>query len=264
MAIYRKINTTFWSDPFICDLSPERKLFYLYLLTNERTKQCGIYDISKRQISFDLGISVDMVSKTIKFFSDKGKIMFSDDTNEIAIKNWYRFNGSTSPKVVSCVESELKLVKNRVLIQYIYSIDTLSQETQAQTQEEEETQAQAPTKKEEEFKRFNFIKSLSDFGFDEDLIKDWLIIRKNKKASNTKTAFESLESEFLKCENELNIDRNTALKYAVESSWSGFKCQWIKNEQLKNLNNGKQQTGRISNEQRLDDIFNGGKYDHLI
>jgi len=140
MAIYRKINTTFWSDPFICDLDPDKKLFYLYILTNERTKQCGIYDISKRQISFDLSININKVTENINFFSNNGKIMFSELTNEIAIKNWDRFNGSTSPKVVKCVESELKLIKNRVLIDYIYSIDTLSQQTP--TEEEEQTPIQ--------------------------------------------------------------------------------------------------------------------------
>lgn len=146
MAIYRKINTNFWSDPFICDLHPEKKLFYLYLLTNERTKQCGIYDISKRQICFDLGIDLNTVTENINFFTSANKIMFSERTNEIAIRNWERFNGSTSPKVVTCVQSELKLVKNKVLIDYIYGIYTVSQEAQAQ--EETPTETKAPIQKE--------------------------------------------------------------------------------------------------------------------
>lgn len=144
MAIYRKINTNFWSDPFICDLHPEKKLFYLYILTNERTKQCGIYDISKRQICFDLGIDINTVTENINFFTSANKIMFSELTNEIAIKNWERFNGSTSPKVVTCVQSELKLVKNKLLIDYIYSINTVSQETPTETP----TETQAPIQKE--------------------------------------------------------------------------------------------------------------------
>lgn len=148
MAIYRKINTNFWSDPFICDLHPEKKLFYLYLLTNERTKQCGIYDISKRQICFDLGIDLNTVTENINFFTSSNKIMFSERTNEIAIKNWERFNGSTSPKVVTCVQSELKLVKNKVLIDYIYGIYTVSQEAQAQEETPTESQAQTPKQKE--------------------------------------------------------------------------------------------------------------------
>lgn len=155
MAIYRKINTTFWSDPFICDLDPDKKLFYLYILTNERTKQCGIYDISKRQISFDLSISIEKVTENINFFTEHNKIMFSEKTNEIAIKNWERFNGSTSPKVIKCVNSELKLIKNTVLIKYLYNIDTVSQQEETPTQEE--TQEQAPTPKEVFYKIDNNI-----------------------------------------------------------------------------------------------------------
>ena len=112
--------------------------------------------------------------------------------------------------------------------------------------------------------KFNFKKSLIDFGFENDLVVDWLAVRKNKKLTNSETAYKSLESEFLKCENELKIERNIALKFTVEKSWGGFNSDWIKNEQLKNATNGKQTTGRISNEQRLADIFTGGKYDHLI
>ena len=138
MAIFRKIHTSFWSDPFTSELDNDKKLFYLYLLTNERTKQCGIYEISIRQIQFDLNIKVETVKKYIDFFSKTGKIMFSDNTNEIAIKNWVKFNYSTSPKVIKCIESELKNVKNRVLIEYINCIDTLSQEEEEEEQEEEE------------------------------------------------------------------------------------------------------------------------------
>lgn len=135
MAIYRKIHTSFWSDPFTSELEADKKLFYLYLLTNEKTKQCGIYEISKKQICFDLGYSIDKVCKLLEYFIKIGKIKYSEQTNEVAIKNWTKYNYSTSPKVITCIQSELKLVKNRVLIEYINSIDTESQEEE----EEEET-----------------------------------------------------------------------------------------------------------------------------
>jgi len=137
MAIFRKIHTQLWSDPFFSDLDAEKKLFYIYLLTNEKTKQCGIYEISMKHICFDLNMSIDKVKKLINFFISKGKIQFSDGTNELAIRNWKKYNYSTSPKVVKCIESELKLVKNRVLIEYIYSIDTVSQEEKEQEEEQE-------------------------------------------------------------------------------------------------------------------------------
>ena len=132
MAIFRKIHTSFWSDTFIQDLDNEHRLFYLYLLTNERTKQCGIYEISKKQMSFDLGYSIDRVSKLIKYFIKIGKILYSEDTKEIALKNWNKYNGSSSPKVVSCIQSELKQVKDRVLIEYVNGMYIASQEEQEQ------------------------------------------------------------------------------------------------------------------------------------
>jgi hypothetical protein len=142
MAIFRKIHTSFWSDPFIQDLDNDHKLFYLYLLTNEKTKQCGIYEISKKQISFELGYSIDRVSKLLTYFVKTGKIMYSEETKEIAIKNWNKFNGSTSPLVVKCIKSELCNVKNRVLIEYVNGIHTPLQEEEEQEQEQKEEQEQ--------------------------------------------------------------------------------------------------------------------------
>jgi len=63
MAIYRQLQTTFWSDSYITELTPEQKYFYIYLLTNEKTKQCGIYEITLRAIAFDTGYNVETVEK---------------------------------------------------------------------------------------------------------------------------------------------------------------------------------------------------------
>jgi dipeptidyl aminopeptidase/acylaminoacyl peptidase len=137
MAAFRKISVTFWSDSFIGDLTPEQKYFYLYLMTNDKTTQCGIYETSIRKICFDTGYNSETVLKLLDFFQEKNKIRFSKETNEIALLNWVKFNDSNSPKVLSCVEKELKNVKNRVLIQYLYSMDTESQEEEEEKEEEE-------------------------------------------------------------------------------------------------------------------------------
>jgi hypothetical protein len=146
MAIFRKIHTSFWSDPFIQDLDNDHRLFYLYLLTNERTKQCGIYEISKKQMAFELGYTIDRVSKLLAYFIKTGKILYSDITKEVALKNWMKYNGSTSPKVASCIKSELCLVKDRVLIEYVNGMYTASQEEEEQEEEQEqEKRFQKPT-----------------------------------------------------------------------------------------------------------------------
>ena len=136
MAIFRKIHTSIWSDAFFSELDNEKKLFYLYLLTNERTKQCGVYEITKRQISFDLLYSIDRVSELIKYFILENKIRYNEATKEIALANWLKYNSSTSPKVKTCINKEFSLVKDTVLIEYVKGIYTLSQEEQEQEPEQ--------------------------------------------------------------------------------------------------------------------------------
>lgn len=74
--------------------------------------------------------------------------------------------------------------------------------------------------------RFDFKLSLLDYGFLDNLVNEWLVIRKNKKASNTETAFNGFVSQV-----ELTgLDKNEVLKTCVERSWSGLKAEWLKKQ----------------------------------
>lgn len=146
MATFRKIHTIFWSDPFVQSLSPERKYFYLYLLTNEKTRQCGIYEISKGQISYDTGYNIDTVSILLKYFIEAKKIAYSLNTSEIAIKNWNKYNDNSSPKVQTLVKQELARVKNSLLIEYLYSTNTVC----IPYRQEEEREVEKEREKEED------------------------------------------------------------------------------------------------------------------
>lgn len=150
MATFRKIHTVFWSDPFVQSLSPERKYFFLYLLTNEKTRQCGIYEIAKHQMAYDTGYNIDTVSILLKYFIETKKIAYSSQTNEIAIKNWKKYNDNASPKVQKLVNDELKKVKNKDLILYIDTIDTVSIRYPQQEEEREQEQEKNKKKKENE------------------------------------------------------------------------------------------------------------------
>lgn len=96
---------------------------------------------------FETGYNEATVRKLIAQFEKTGKIKYSRDTSEIALKNWPKYNSSESPKVQTLVAKELKLVKNPVLIQYLYSMDTAPQETETEEQAEakEETKQKQKT-----------------------------------------------------------------------------------------------------------------------
>jgi len=137
MAIFRKVHVTFWRDEFVEGLTPEQKFFYLYLLTNDRTTQCGIYEITIKQMCYDTGYNDDTIKKLILFFINTGKLIYSEHTKEMALKNWSKYNDSNSPKVRACIEKELLKVKDTVLIQYLYSMHTHTQEEQEEEKEKE-------------------------------------------------------------------------------------------------------------------------------
>lgn len=76
--------------------------------------------------------------------------------------------------------------------------------------------------------KFSFVEALKNLGADEQLIKDWLIVRKTKKASNTQTAFTTFEKQFSKT--GLNI--NLVLKICIDRDWKGFNASWLNNVNL--------------------------------
>ena len=88
-------------------------------------------------------------------------------------------------------------------------------------------------KKEDKPERFSFKSELIKYGFQENLVSDWITVRKTKRASNTQTAFDSFISEIEK----KPCDINEMLSIAVTNSWSGFKHAWVDN--LNNNKNGK-------------------------
>lgn len=84
----------------------------------------------------------------------------------------------------------------------------------------------------EVLEKFNFKNSLIAYGFEEKLVNDWLLVRKNRKATNTETAFKG----FVRRVSASGMDKNEVLSICVEKSWSSFQKEWLDN--LKNNQNG--------------------------
>src|SRR3990167_9775119 len=64
MAKERMIDTKFWSDGWITNkLNPLDRYLFLYLLTNDHTNLCGIYEIPLRIMSFETGIDKDELNR---------------------------------------------------------------------------------------------------------------------------------------------------------------------------------------------------------
>ncbi|MFF2445513.1 hypothetical protein ACFVSW_00315 [Neobacillus sp. NPDC058068] len=122
MAKFRMVCTDFWKNPMVSEeMTPEDRYFYLYLLTNPHTTQTGIYKITKKQMAFDLGYSIESVHSLMERFIKHHKLIrYNPETRELAMKNWGKYNLYRGGKqMMDCIFSELKDVEDLSLIQYV-------------------------------------------------------------------------------------------------------------------------------------------------
>ena len=127
---YRLIYSEFWTDPKVMEeMTPEDRYFYLYLLTNRSTTYCGIYLITKKQMAFELGYSIEAVNSLIdRFVNHHGLIVYNPETRELAIKNWGKYNLKREGKLlIDCLSSELSKIKDKTLINYV--LENISNDT---------------------------------------------------------------------------------------------------------------------------------------
>lgn len=137
MANYRNISISFWTDSKVDDeFTPEDKYFYLYLLTNPHTNICGCYEISMKQMERETGYNADTVKRLLGRMEHQHKvIMYAEETKEILILNWCKYNWTDSAKLKNAIASVAQHIKSRHFQKYVadtlsigypYRIDTLS------------------------------------------------------------------------------------------------------------------------------------------
>jgi len=69
------LNNDFWRSPEVIRMTPQEKYFYLYLFTNPYINHIGIYQISKKQIAFDLDHSLETVHLIMERFIEHYKLI---------------------------------------------------------------------------------------------------------------------------------------------------------------------------------------------
>ena len=134
MAIYRQVHVSFWQDSFVLELTPEEKYFYLYLMTNAKTTSTGCYEIPLPLIVIETGYNKETIEKLLAKFEGYNKIKYDFSSKEVFLCNWLKYNINNSPQFLTHIRRDAKSIKsqalrelfNIVLMQYGYSIDTIS------------------------------------------------------------------------------------------------------------------------------------------
>ncbi|OUO78166.1 hypothetical protein B5F53_11500 [Blautia sp. An249] len=114
MALYRSIYLSFWKDTKVMDeFTAEDKYFFLYILTNIHTNLCGCYEISIKQMSIEMGYSIEQIKNILdKFISTYKMVDYDFDRKEILVINWHKYNWTSSPKIRPALQKEISEVKN--------------------------------------------------------------------------------------------------------------------------------------------------------
>lgn len=277
MSKLRSVSTNFWTDPFIEDLSPNEKLLFLYLITNPKTNMLGVYEVSIKKMSYETGLNKDVIEKALKGFERLGKVKYVK--NHIVLLNFLKhqnFNPNMKKSAIDIYNSLPNDLKDNDLEvskdDYIKGFERLSKallmvrkieiETEYETKEEIETKTEGESKKTPSLK-VDLIDNLV-WPYNTDNFKTQWAVWKKYKNDEHKFKFKSTVSEQAALKVLSDISGNDEQKaidiihQSIANGWSGLF-------ELKNQKNGsKQSQGRISHEQRMQDILTGGKYDHLI
>lgn len=107
-------------------------------------------------------------------------------------------------------------------------------ERKKETEDETETEKKETASAVPALSKFDFKKALLSFGFNSDLVNEWMQVRKVKRAVNSETSFNMFINEILKAP---SIDKNEILKICVGNSWKGFKAEWLQNINQNNYGN---------------------------
>lgn len=122
MSTYRVIRVDYWSDPKIAEkFTPEDKMIFLYLLTNSKTTQLGIYTLLEKFIAFETGYSKETITSVLDRLEKHEVIKQDKITKEVAITNALRHNIVSGGKpVTDLLRKEISKVKSDMLLTYIY------------------------------------------------------------------------------------------------------------------------------------------------
>ena len=294
MAKFRQIQTNFWSNTYIQEeMTAEDKYFYLYLMTNEFTTQIGIYSITKKQMAFDLGYSLESVQALLQRFETYHKLIKYDiETREIILLKWAENNLNIGGKPVQdLIKKEISQVKNKEFLSLMFencpenslknfiasllqenkednninnsyeSLDASLNDTGAINNNKEKINNNKELLKEKNIKKEkskNEVETyINNLDLDDDykqLLFKYVEYRKSiKKAIKTIVPIQKTIRDF---PDYFSLDE--AINIAMEKEWQGLEPEWIeKYKQSKTSNNysNKISESKDTSHLKVDDNF---------
>lgn len=167
-------------------------------------------------IAFDLRTNPDVIKSIINDFD-----LFIIENDTFGSLSVERRLTERKEKSIKARESVLKRwnkdKKDTNVLQTNYDSNTIKERKGKEIKEKET--------------KFNIKESLCSLGVSNEIINDYLAVRKLKKLANTETAFKKLVEEI----NKTELEPNEVIKICVEKSWGGFNHKWLIEEKEKSF-----------------------------
>jgi hypothetical protein len=108
MAEYRTLHTKIWQDEWFCELEPDAKVLFIYLITNPSASVAGIYRKPIKFIAFESGLTSKRVETLLAQFRKDGKAYYEDGVIWIKkLRAYQTYQGTASDKVDKRIAKDL-------------------------------------------------------------------------------------------------------------------------------------------------------------
>lgn len=91
MSKYLPLYVSIWSDFKFENYNSQKKLLFIFLVTNQFVERSGIYKITTKQISFYTGLTIEVINEFINELIDEDKIKYNFNDGTIFLKNIFRY-----------------------------------------------------------------------------------------------------------------------------------------------------------------------------
>lgn len=112
----RGFDTCFWTDPFVKKLSPDGKLLFSYLWTNDHCNQAGAYEIDLETIAFETKLPEAELPELL--YALQPKVKWFQELEIIWVKNFVA-RQAKSPKFLIAAAKCLKRLNNNGLAEEV-------------------------------------------------------------------------------------------------------------------------------------------------
>lgn len=111
MSKQRMIDPKLWSDQWVRKLNPLDRYLFIYLLTNERSSWCGVYELDLGVMAFESGIDErDLEKSMLPRLSPK--VLYVDGW--VCFRNWDKYHNNGSEQTKKGIENAWEAVPEKI------------------------------------------------------------------------------------------------------------------------------------------------------